>query len=76
MMIITESWLNSNIPDDAVEISKKFNAHRRDRSTPGGGVLVYVGRQIPTTRLKMWKKMIKKFCGFHSNRPEFPGLTA
>ncbi len=36
---ITESWLDSNIPDAAVEISKKLNAHRCDRPTPSGGVL-------------------------------------
>ena len=43
LIIIAESWLNSNIPDAAVEISRKFNAHRRDRPTPGGGVLaVYI----------------------------------
>ncbi len=44
--------MNSNIPDAAVEISNKFNAHRRDRPTPGGGVLAYVNNKIPTTRLR------------------------
>ena len=53
LIIITESWLHSNIPDAAVEISNKFNAYmyRRDRPTPGGGILAYVNNQIPTTRL-------------------------
>ena len=52
MIIIAESWLNSNTLVAAVEISKKIHAHRRDLSTPGDGVLVYVQHQIPTTRLK------------------------
>ncbi|XP_028409529.1 uncharacterized protein LOC114532151 [Dendronephthya gigantea] len=51
LVIITESWLNSNISDAAIEISEKFNAYRRDRPTPGGGVLAYVHHQMPTTRL-------------------------
>jgi hypothetical protein len=51
LIIIAESWLNSNIPDAAVEISHKFNAHRRDPPTPGGGVIAYANNKIPTTRL-------------------------
>ena len=41
LIVIAESWLNSNIPDAAVEISNKYNAYRRDRPTPGGGILAY-----------------------------------
>ena len=35
-----------------MEISNKFNAHRRNRPTPDGGVLAYVNNKIPTTRLR------------------------
>ena len=45
LIIIIESWLHSNIPDAAVEISNKFNAYRRDRPTPGGGILARVSRK-------------------------------
>jgi hypothetical protein len=46
LVSITESWLNSNIPYSAVAIGNNFNGvHRRDRPTPGGGVLVYVNRK-------------------------------
>ncbi len=49
-VIIIES--NSNIPDAAVEISKKLNAHSRDCPTPGGGVLAYMNNKRPTTCLR------------------------
>jgi hypothetical protein len=46
LVSITESWLNSNIPYSAVAIGNNFNGvHRRDRPTPGTGVLVYVNRK-------------------------------
>ena len=44
--ITAESWLNSNIPYSAIAIGNNFNGvHRRDRPTPGDGVLVYVNRK-------------------------------
>ena len=51
LIIITKSWLNSNIPDAAVAIGNNFNVYLRDRPTPGGGILTYVNNHIPTTRL-------------------------
>jgi hypothetical protein len=46
LLSITESLLNSNIPYSAVAIGNNFNGvHRRDRPTPGTGVLVYVNRK-------------------------------
>ena len=51
VIIITESWLNSSIPDAAVAIGHNFNTYRRDRPTPGGGILAYVNNHIPTIRL-------------------------
>ena len=51
LIIITEPWLHSNIPDAAVEINNKFDAYRPDRPTPGGGILAYVNnhaRSRPT----------------------------
>ena len=48
-IMITESWLNINIPDSAVSIGRMFNTYRRDRPTPGGGALAYVNACIPTT---------------------------
>ena len=49
--MITESWLDTNVPDAAIAIGNMFNIYRRDRYTPGGGILVYVNTSIPTTRL-------------------------
>jgi hypothetical protein len=51
LIMITESWLNTNIPDSAISILRMFNTYRRDRPTPGGGVLAYVNACIPTTCL-------------------------
>ena len=52
LIMITESWLNTNIPDSAISIGRMFNTYRRDRPKPGGGVLAYVNACIPTTCLK------------------------
>ena len=49
--LITESWLDPNTPDSGVSIGNRYNIYRRDRLTPGGGVLAYVDVDIPVTRL-------------------------
>lgn len=41
VVLITESWLSSEIPDTAVDIDTKYCVHHLDRPTPDGGVLVY-----------------------------------
>ena len=50
--MVTESWLNVNVPNAAVCIGSKFNIYRRDRLTAGGGVLAYVNTNIPATHLR------------------------
>ncbi len=49
--IVTESWLSDCIPSSVVNIGKSFNIYRKDRPTPGGGILAYVHNSIPTKRL-------------------------
>ena len=49
--MITESWLRTTVPDSAVNIGSNLAIHRRDRPTSGGGLLAYVHKSIPTTRL-------------------------
>ena len=51
LVMITESWLRSTIPDSAVNIESNLAIYRRDRPTSGGGLLAYVHKSIPTTRL-------------------------
>ena len=51
VVMITESWLDTKVLDAAIAIGNMFNIYRRDRYTPGGGILVYVNTSIPTTRL-------------------------
>ena len=52
MSMVTESWLNVNVPNCSVYIGSKFNIYRLDRLTAGGGVLAYVNKNIPTTHLR------------------------
>ena len=51
VVLITESWLSSSIPDSAITIGNEYIMFRRDRSTPGGRVLAYVHHTIPVSRL-------------------------
>ena len=51
-VLITESWLDSSIPDSGVAIGDSYNIYRKDRPTPGGGILAYISNNIPTTRLR------------------------
>ena len=46
--IVTESWLTDSVPSTAISIGQSFNVFRKDRPTPGGGVLAYVHSSIPT----------------------------
>jgi hypothetical protein len=50
-VLITESWLDSSIPDSGVAIGDSYNIYRKDKPTPGGGILAYINNNIPTTRL-------------------------
>ena len=38
-VLITESWLDSSIPDSGVTIGDSYNIYRKDRPTTGGGIL-------------------------------------
>ena len=50
--IITESWLDNNIPSSAVSLGSSFRIFRKDRTTSqGGGVLAYVSDRIPNKQL-------------------------
>ena len=52
LIMVTESWLNVNVPNSAVCIGSKFNIYRRDRLTVGGAVVAYVNANAPTTHLR------------------------
>lgn len=49
--IITESWLNPQIPDSIIYLGNNYRSYRLDRPTPRGGVLAYVSSYLPTTCL-------------------------
>ena len=52
LVMITESWLRTTIPDSAVNIGSNLAIYRCDRRpTSGGGLLAYVHKSIPKTRL-------------------------
>ena len=50
--IVTESCLTDSVPSTAISIGQSFNVFRKDRPTPGSGVLAYVHSSIPTIRLE------------------------
>lgn len=51
LVMIIESWLGESIPDTAIDIGCNLTILRRGRRTPGRGLLAYVHKSIPTTRL-------------------------
>jgi len=47
MVVITETWLNSNIPDGLLDPSHRYHIFRCDRNIRrGGGVCVLVNREL------------------------------
>ena len=60
--IITESWLNTQIPDSIINLGNNYRSYRLDRPTPGGGVLAYVSSHLPTTRLTELEECGKEDC--------------
>ena len=54
IIAVTETWLASDIPDNAVDIPN-FNLFRKDRNDPikrnGGGVGAYISTSHPTRRI-------------------------
>ena len=51
VVMITESWVSEDIADDAVQIGNKYNLFRRDRKSPGGGVIANVNKCLPAKRM-------------------------
>ena len=49
--IITESWLNPQIPDSIINLGNNYRSYHLDRPTPRGGVLAYVSSYLLTTCL-------------------------
>ena len=50
-IMITETWLNENIPDATISLPG-YSIHRTDRqATTGGGCLIYTSKQIPVSRV-------------------------
>ncbi|CAB4032696.1 Hypothetical predicted protein [Paramuricea clavata] len=39
VILVTDSWLSSDIPDSIINIGNTYNSYRLDRHTPGGGIL-------------------------------------
>ena len=69
LIVVTESWLNANLPNSAVFIGSKFNIYRRDRPTH---VLAYVNANIPTTHLRNLEECNKEFLWLLLKKPRTP----
>ena len=51
LICISESWLDSSISDGIISIGSNYIPYRKDRGTPGGGLITYVKTAIPSSRL-------------------------
>ena len=45
-VMITESWLSSDIPDLAINLSSNLTSYRLDRKSPGGGIITFISSKI------------------------------
>ena len=50
IMALCETWLDDPVPDSSLFIPNYYSI-RRDRSRHGGGLLLYVSEDVPSTRL-------------------------
>lgn len=70
IVIITESWLSSDIPTTAIKLKDSHNTHRKDRTNrQGGGVVAYIQNDLHSKRLLhleddekevLWLKLLPK----------------
>ena len=72
VVMITESWLSEDIADDAVQIGNKYNTFRRDRKSPGGGVIAYVNKRLPAKRMAHLEKESKEVIWLLLKPPRTP----
>jgi hypothetical protein len=56
VILVTESWLSSDIPDSIINIGNTYNLYRLDRPTPGGGILAYIKSDLTAKRLPELEK--------------------
>ncbi|CAB4034559.1 Hypothetical predicted protein [Paramuricea clavata] len=49
--LIVESWLTDDVPNSFINIGDNYLIFRLDRPTPGGGVLAYIDKSVPVSRL-------------------------
>ena len=72
--MITESWLSEDIADDAVQMGNKYNMFRRDRKSPGDGVIayIYVNKCLPAERMAHLEEEGKDVIWLLSKPPRTP----
>ena len=46
VLILTESWLDTSIPDSLLVPSQSYHIFRRDRPSRGGGVVLFVKKLL------------------------------
>jgi hypothetical protein len=74
--MITESWLSDDIGDASVKIGNKYNyIFRRDRKSPGGGVIAYVNNCLPAERMTHLEEENKEVIWLLLKPPEPLDLT-
>ena len=70
--VITESWLSSDIPDSAINLSSNLTSYRLDRKSPGGGIITYISSKIPTQRLTEFQAEGKEILWLLLKPPRIP----
>ncbi|KAK9731868.1 hypothetical protein QE152_g13262 [Popillia japonica] len=63
IVVISETWLSANIPDDAISL-QGFALVRRDRATRGGGVCIYYRSHLRATYIPCETSFEQAWVGF------------
>jgi hypothetical protein len=54
IVVITESWLNSSVPDGMLDPESKYHVFRRNRQTSiGGGVCIFVRKHLSAGEVQL-----------------------
>ena len=60
-VFITETWLDSTMPDSFIVQDKKFSVLRKDRNRAGGGVCILFGGKVVAVPVDI----LQTFCIFN-----------
>ncbi|CAF1281306.1 unnamed protein product [Didymodactylos carnosus] len=68
IIAVTETWLSASHPDNVFDVPG-YEAHRRDRLTRGGGVMLYARKDVKVKRLFDLEDIEFETCYFNISLP-------